>query len=127
MDKITENTSDGYHTFKELYAFRKAYNALLFNEWACFMPTKFDVHKSWRHSDGELAFGGGWFVVVAETPMGQITNHYEESDWDKFQIPVREFAREWDGHTAQDALNRLTALTAIYQPKPLKTNGREGK
>jgi hypothetical protein len=24
QNKITENTSDGYHTFKELYEFRKA-------------------------------------------------------------------------------------------------------
>lgn len=27
---IDENTSDGYHTFKELYEFRKAYNVALF-------------------------------------------------------------------------------------------------
>lgn len=25
--------SDGYHTFDELYEFRKMYNAALFNEW----------------------------------------------------------------------------------------------
>ena len=30
----TEQMSDGYHTFAELYEFRKAYNAALFNEWA---------------------------------------------------------------------------------------------
>ena len=34
QSKVTENTSDGYHTFKELYEFRKAYNVALFNEWA---------------------------------------------------------------------------------------------
>lgn len=127
--KVTGETSDGYHTFNELYDFRKAYNALLFNEWACAMPIRFDVHKSWKHSDGELAFGGGWFVVVAETPMGQITNHYEEIDWDKFQVPEKETANEWDGHTAQEALNRLIALTAIYSPAKNQPNrGRwEGK
>lgn len=120
--KVTGETSDGYHTFNELYDFRKAYNALLFNEWACAMPIRFDVHKSWKHSDGELAFGGGWFVVVAETPMGQITNHYEEIDWDKFQVPEKETANEWDGHTAQEALNRLIALTAIYSPAKNQPN-----
>jgi hypothetical protein len=26
--------SDTYHTFNELYEFRKVYNAALFNEWA---------------------------------------------------------------------------------------------
>lgn len=120
--KVTGETSDGYHTFNELYDFRKAYNALLYNEWACAMPVRFDVHKSWKHSDGELAFGGGWFVVVAETPMGQITNHYEEIDWDKFQVPEKETANEWDGHTAQEALNRLIALTAIYSPAQNQPN-----
>jgi hypothetical protein len=32
--KITEDTSDGYHTFKDLYAIRKSYNVALFNGWA---------------------------------------------------------------------------------------------
>lgn len=27
------NYSDGYHTFNELYEFRKVYNAALFNDW----------------------------------------------------------------------------------------------
>ena len=31
--KDIENFSDGYHTFNELYEFRKLYNALLFKEW----------------------------------------------------------------------------------------------
>lgn len=100
--------SDGYHTFNELYDFRKAYNALLFNEWA--KQDKFNVHKSWRHSDGELCFGGGWFVVSAQTPAGQITNHYEEKDWDMFRCDELKTAAEWDGHTAHQALERLLAL-----------------
>ena len=28
-----EDISDGYHSFKDLYEFRKLYNAALFNEW----------------------------------------------------------------------------------------------
>ena len=43
--------SDGYHTFGELYDFRKLYNAVLFNEWAA--QGKYKVHKSLRHSDGK--------------------------------------------------------------------------
>lgn len=102
---IDENTSDGYHTFKELYDFRKVYNAVLFNEWS--KQGKYNVHKSWKHSDGELCFGGGWFIVMANMPTGQISNHYEAKDWNLFQCEVREKADEWDGHTAQDALERL--------------------
>lgn len=103
--KIDENTSDGYHTFKELYAYRKVYNALLFNEWAKQM--KYDVHKSKRHHDGEECFGGGWFVVVAQLPTGQVSNHYELQDWSLFNVPERERGAEWDGHTSQEALERM--------------------
>lgn len=99
---------DGSHTMQELYDYRAAYNALLFNEWG--RAGKHGVHKSLRHSDGELCFGGGWFIVVAETRWGQITNHYPLSDWGMFDIPIRAKASEYDGHTPQEALQRLQRL-----------------
>ena len=113
--------SDGWHTFEELYEFRKVYNAALFNEWGKerakfdsntnLYQGKYDVHKSWRHNDGELCFGGGWFIVVAVLPTGQISNHYEAKDWDLFRIPETPNAKyEWDGHEAKDVLKRLMAL-----------------
>ncbi len=108
--KIDGNTSDGYHTFNELYEFRKAYNVALFNEWAS--GGKCSVHKSWRHHDGELCFGGGWFIVVAVLPQGQISNHYEAKDWNLFAIPEVERALfEFDGHTGNDVIERLEAYT----------------
>lgn len=98
--------SDGYHTFDELYEFRKMYNAALFNEWA--KQGKFEVHKSTRHFDGEDCFGGGWFIVVAILPCGQISNHYSMNDWDLFRVPSFDKALyEYDGHTSKDVLNRL--------------------
>jgi hypothetical protein len=108
---IDENTSDGYHTFKELYEFRKAYNVALFNEWGA--TGKCHTHKSWRHNDGELCFGGGWFIVVATLPQGQISNHYEAKDWDLFSIQEVEKALfEFDGHTGADVVDRLKLYTA---------------
>ena len=72
---------------------------------------KYDVHKSWKHNDGELCFGGGWFIVVAVLPEGQISNHYEAKDWDMFKIPEVEKAKyEFDGHTSADVVARLNAL-----------------
>lgn len=103
--EITENTSDGYHTFKELYEFRLLYNAALFNEFA--KQGIYDAHKSERHSDGELCFGGGWFIVVAQLPTGQISNHYELKDWDKFNIPAKEIPALYDEHTVSDVATRL--------------------
>lgn len=105
----TGQISDGYHTFDELYEFRKVYNAALFNEWA--KQGKYDVHKSKKHEDGERCFGGGWFIVVAMLPTGQISNHYEMKDWGLFNIPeVKRAKYEFDGHTPKDVLERLKAL-----------------
>ena len=109
--------SDGYHTFEELYEFRKMYNACLFNEWASHTSyggkeePLYDVHKSTRHHDGELCFGGGWFIVSAMLPTGLISNHYKMKDWDLFQVPIVEKAKyEFDGHTGEDVLQRLKDL-----------------
>lgn len=107
--KITEDTSDGYHTFKELYEFRMTYNALLFREW--YHQSQYGVHKSKRHHDGELCFGGGWFIVVAMLPTGMISNHYELQHWDLFDVPTLEKAAfPFDGHTSKDVLQRMIHL-----------------
>ena len=105
--KNMEDVSDGYHTFKELYQYRLLYNASFFNELA--KIGKIKVCKSFRHNDGEFCFGGGWFIVMAELPTGQISNHYEAKDWDLFQVPELETAWKWDGHTTQEAATRLKA------------------
>lgn len=100
-----ENASDGYHTFKELYRYRLLYNAAFFNELA--KRGDIEVVKSWRHNDGDAVFGGGWFIVMAQLPTGQISNHYEAKDWDLFHIPEVYVAPVWDGHTPNDAANRI--------------------
>lgn len=111
--RVTGETSDGYHTFNELYEYRMMYNAALFNEWAT--QGKYDVHLSYRHSDGELCFGKeDYFVVVAELPTGQITNHYKGKYRHLFAaVPERELANKYDGHTPKQALERLAQLTAL--------------
>jgi hypothetical protein len=102
------------------------YNAALFNEWALQtkdgsryiegknkgkLILKHEVHKSWRHSDGELCFGGGWFIVSAMLPTGLISNHYKAEDWDLFKVPeVEKAIFEFDGHTGKDVLERLSKL-----------------
>jgi hypothetical protein len=108
-DEQRGNYSDGYHTFNELYEFRKMYNAALFNEW--FKQGLYEVHKSKKHFDGEDCFGGGWFIVVAILPSGQISNHYELKDWDLFKCEeVQKAKYEFDGHTGKDVLKRLKEI-----------------
>lgn len=103
--------SDGYHTFDELYHYRALYNAAFFNQ----LYANYQEHdtlegvpiKSWRHSDGELCFGGGWFIVMVNLPTGQISNHYEAKYWDMFKIGEAQIGFVYDGHTPQEAADRL--------------------
>lgn len=122
--------SDGYHSFKELYDFRKMYNAITANLLHQLGICK--VEKSEKHFDGEKCFGGGWFIISIYLPSGQISNHYALEDWDLFQVPVVEKAsQEWDGHTSDDVLYRLkkfmedtqnlTVLDVSYGKKLLQT------
>ena len=106
------NISDGYHTFNELYEYRLLYNASMFNELA--KQGLYDVHKSKRHSDGTIPFGDeNWFIVQAELPTGQISNHYEMKDWDLFNVPEKEKANPYDGHTPQDVAKRLRDFLSL--------------
>lgn len=106
--KDIEQISDGYHTFKVPYDFRMLYHAAFAN-----LADKagIKVYKSKKHSNGELCFGGGWFVVVAILPTGQITNHYENKYWDFFKIrDVEQVEDEFDNHTSDDVAERLEAF-----------------
>lgn len=105
MKTPSEVASDEHHTMEELYEYRMLYNAAAFNAWHLLGIN--DVHKSWRHSDGEECFRGGWFIVSAQLPFGQITNHYRAKDWDQFHIPTRDRAQEWDSHNSAIAADRL--------------------
>ena len=91
--------SDGCHN--ELYDFIREYNAALVNSGV------WKAHKSYRHHSGELCYGGGWFIVMIETPFGQISDYYENKYWDEFHCEEKEFADEWDGHTEKDVIARL--------------------
>lgn len=98
--------SDGYHTFNELYRYSMLYNAAFFNLLA--RSGQVEVCKSRRHSDGEKCFGSDdWFIVMAILPTGQVSNHYESKYWDLFDVPERETAFEYDGHTPNEAADRL--------------------
>lgn len=98
--------SDGYHTFDELYRYRMLYNAAFFNVLA--KEESIKMCKSRKHSDGKKCFGSDdWFVVMAILPTGQISNHYESKYWDLFNIPESVMAFEYDGHTPNEAADRI--------------------
>jgi|SRR3990172_731032 len=106
--------SDGHHTFQELYRYRLLYNAALFNEWA--RLGLYDVHKSRYHHDGTIPFDDvRRFIVVAELPTGQISNHYKiTTDWVLFNIPIRNLPNVYDGHTPTVVAERLREFLDSY-------------
>ena len=100
----TNDISDGFHTFGDLYQQRVYLSAALFNTWS-------DISwKSKKHADGEIPFCGNFFVCGIFTPEGQYNYHYELKYWDLFDIPELERAPEWDGHTSEDVQRVMSVL-----------------
>ena len=97
--------SDGYHTFNGLYYQRMVLFAALVK------AHKDKAWKSRKHEDGELCFGGGWFIVGIDTPEGSYTYHYEEKDWDMFDCVELPVSKHWDGHTEKDVTRLLSLNT----------------
>lgn len=97
--KINGETSDGYHTFNELYEHRFILANALFNS------DKERCLKSKKHSDGTMF--DNYFIVGINTAQGWATYHYHISKWDDFKCAEIELFPEWDGHTSQDAINRI--------------------
>ena len=98
--------SDGFHTFNSLYYQRMILFASLVRAY------KDRAWKSYRHEDGELCFGGGWFIVGIDTPEGSYTYHYENKYFDRFDCVELTNGKHWDGHT-EDDVTRLLSLPTI--------------
>ena len=108
LDKINADIksgelSDGYHTFNDLYCQRMFLFAIIVNQ------NKELAWKSLKHEDGELCFGGDWFIVGIDTPRGSYTYHYETNYWSLFDCQELEVAKHWDGHTSKD-VGRLLSI-----------------
>lgn len=114
--------SDGFHTHNELYEYRLLYNAHAANEWA--RHGTYPVTKSWRHHDGTECLGGGWFIVVATLPDGQVSNHYRAQDWELFNVPEVEQSPQHDGHDSREAAislrNAIAASTSANRNRHLE-------
>lgn len=108
----TDQISDGYHTFGELYDHRRALTAVLA---AAAAGTAGDSWRSKAHhpEDGPM-FEGGYFIVGIELPTGTITYHYKLSHWDDFAaVPEREHAPKWDGAAPSETVDRLLATARL--------------
>ena len=103
-----DDVSDGFHTFRQLYYQRMMLFAAIVKQ------NKGKAWKSLRHEDGELCFGGGWFIVGIDTPEGSFTYHYEDNYFSLFDCEELERGKYWDGHTEKD----VTRLLSLSLPQP---------
>ena len=98
-----DDLSDGFHTFRQLYYQRMMLFATIVKQ------NRDKAWKSLRHEDGELCFGGRWFIVGIDTPEGSYTYHYEDNYYSLFDCEELERGKHWDGHTEKD-VTRLLSL-----------------
>lgn len=120
--KVTGQTSDGYHTFDELYHHR----AVLFS--VIVANHRGIAWKARKHHDGTMY--EGMFIVGIDTPWGQASYHYDlDPYWGMFDCEERESAPEWDGHTPDEAIERIGKLATLgrgtckWEPADFITEG----
>lgn len=101
-ETVNGSTSDGFHTFDELYYHR----AVLFSVIVSVYPQL--CWKSHKHSDGTMF--ENMFVVGINTPEGPATYHYHNDMWDLFKCKAIQKAPQWDGHTSEQAIQRIASL-----------------
>jgi len=109
---VTGDTSDGYHTFNELYEHRHALFALLLEKQAI-ANIFVSPWKTWRDQNGEI--WEGWFIAGMDTVHGQISYHLPAEWWERLpDVPEIERNAAYDGHTSKDVLERLRLLLNDY-------------
>lgn len=104
--KEINDLSDGSHTFRQLYYQRMMLFATIVKQ------NRDKAWKSLRHEDGELCFGGGWFIVGIDTPEGSYTYHYEDNYYSLFDCEELRCGKHWDGHTEKDVTRLLSLPSA---------------
>lgn len=96
-EPVTGSTSDGYHTFDELYHHR----AVLFSVIVAMFRGR--SWKSLHHHDGTMY--DGMFIVGIDTPAGPATYHYDvEPYWDKISFVNVAGRKVWAGEVATLAI-----------------------
>ena len=103
-----QDTSDGSHTFEELYDHRTSLFAALARTIAKTNPER--VFRSWKHADG-TSYEGYFIAGIYVAGLGWLTYHNPEYAWNSFEgVPEWNEAPEWDGHTPDDVLMRLANI-----------------
>lgn len=99
---VSGDTSDGYHTYDELYYHRMMLFAVICNTY------KDRAWKSKKHADGTMY--DDYFIVGITTDEGNYTYHYHLDNWEHFNVAEVPNSPEWDGHKPEDITRLLTLV-----------------
>lgn len=103
---VDGNTSDGDHTFSELYDHRHTLFALVLRLYApyAWKTLKNDKGVQWA----------GWFICGFQSPYGQVSYHMPMSWWQRLSwVKEIEYNANYDGHNSDDVVERLRKM-ALY-------------
>jgi hypothetical protein len=121
IDCETNDVSDGYHTFGELYDHRIALFIALSHAF---------VNRSWRskhHEAGGEPMYDGWFVAGIHLATGDVTYHLPMSAWDLMDgIMALKNAPKFDGHTPADVVSRINAWSQKRADDYRNSLGKDG-
>lgn len=103
-EKNIGQTSDGYHTFNELYEHR---NTLYIALCKLLKDCGDNIWRSVLHSDG--THYNDYFILGINSAKGkQVTYHLPDSLWDSTDFAITLYkAPVFDGHTSEQVLTRL--------------------
>lgn len=98
---IDGSTSDGFHTFDELY-----HRTVLLSVIVSVYPKL--CWKSRKNSDGTMF--NNMFIVGINTPEGPVTNHCCNDLWDLFKCKIIQKAPVCDDHTSHQDIQRIASM-----------------
>lgn len=116
-DGVTSNqVSDGYHTFGELYDHRISLFIALMS-----MASARGLDCGWsrNHSDGLPCFGGGWVIGWITTPSGRQARYHMEDSRPLLPGLERPVGSPWNG--IEETLDALAELARTFAPAPSST------
>lgn len=101
----TDDVSDGYHTFGELYEHRCLLWAWIVSTIGHASGTGFKTRKDSQGNEID-----GWFIAGMHRPSGQLTYHLPSSMWFLVDAPEIERNTGYDGHTSADVAQRIRSI-----------------
>lgn len=105
---VDGNTSDGYHTFNELYDHRIALYLDIVSQNSEYF------WKSKKHEDGSCF--EGWFILGGNMGTGDISYHIPMDKWEMAKCREIPFGKKWDGHKPEDVVERVLRHSQAQKP-----------